>query len=105
MSPKNASVLAQFDRLIQELLSGSIQRGAFQTWEIEILLDIESCELSHPGSVLRQYQEAVQRQMETGASLPMKLSEYMASSRAELDSRKPVGGERSPSVMRKGNRR
>ena len=105
MSPKNASVLAQFNRLIQELLSGSIQRGAFQPWEIEILLDIESCELSRPGIALHQYQEAVRRQMETGASLPMKLSEYLASSMAESAQRKPVGDERPASVPRKRKRR
>jgi len=50
MSPQNASVLVQFNRLIEELLSGSIQRGGFQPWEIEILLDIESCDLTYRSS-------------------------------------------------------
>jgi hypothetical protein len=78
------TVLAQFNRLIQELLRGNINRNTFRPWEIDILLDIESCQIRDATrrETLRRYQRAVQRQMEKGASKPMRLSEYLESLRA-----------------------
>src|ERR1700726_5324428 len=77
--PDSDTVLAQFNRLIQELLRGNIHRNTFRPWEIELLLDIESCSLreAHKRDTLRRYQKAVQRHMEKGAPLPLKLSEYL----------------------------
>ena len=77
--PDSDAVLAQFNRLIQELLRGNMHRNTFRPWEIELLLDIEACSLreSNKRDILRRYQKAVQRQMEKGARLPMKLSEYL----------------------------
>jgi hypothetical protein len=77
--PDSETVLAQFNRLIQELLRGNMQRNTFRPWEIEILLDIESCNLREVNKrdTLRRYQKAVQRHMEKGARLPLKLSEYL----------------------------
>lgn len=74
-------VLARFNRLIQELLRGAMNRNTFRPWEIEILLDIENCRLKDAGKkeLLRRYQRAVQRAMERGAPTPMKLSEYLGS--------------------------
>jgi hypothetical protein len=78
------TVLAQFNRLIQELLRGNMNRNTFRPWEIDILLDIEACEIRDATrrETLRRYQRAVQRQMEKGASKPMRLSEYLESLRA-----------------------
>jgi len=78
------TVLAQFNRLIQELLRGNMNRNTFRPWEIDILLDIETCEIRDATrrETLRRYQRAVQRQMEKGADKPMKLSEYLESLRA-----------------------
>ena len=78
------TVLAQFNRLIQELLRGNMNRNTFRPWEIDILLDIETCEIREATrrETLRRYQRAVQRQMEKGAAKPMKLSEYLESLRA-----------------------
>jgi hypothetical protein len=79
--PDSDAVLAQFNRLMKELLSENFGRNTFRPWEIDILLNIESCDVG-PGSrgvVLRRYQKAVQRQMEKGARLPLKLSEYLES--------------------------
>ena len=72
-------LLNQFNKLIAELLKGSIGRNTFRPWEIEILLDIETCNLrdGNKKETLRRYQRSVQRQMEKGASSPMKLSEYL----------------------------
>ena len=73
------AMLAQFNRLIQELLRGSITRNTFRPWEIDILLDIESCPLKDGSKreLLRRYQKAVIRQMDKGADTPMKLSEFL----------------------------
>lgn len=75
-------VLAQFNRLIEDLLAGKMQRCKFQAWEIDILLDVVTCDLNRfrkADVILRQYQEAVQTQMAKGALLPMRLSEFLAS--------------------------
>jgi hypothetical protein len=82
------TVLAQFNRLIQELLRGSMNRNTFRPWEIDILLDIETCEIRDATrrETLRRYQRAVQRQMDKGADKPMKLSEYLESLRARRES-------------------
>src|SRR5450631_2021548 len=77
--PDSDAILAQFNRLIQELLRGNMQRNTFRPWEIEILLDIEGCSLRENAKrdTLKRYQKAVQRHMEKGARLPLKLSEYL----------------------------
>lgn len=83
--PDSETVLAQFNRLMQELLRGSMSRNTFRPWEIDILLDIETCDLKETNKreVLRRYQKAVQRHMERGARLPLKLSEYLDSQKAK----------------------
>jgi hypothetical protein len=93
--PDSETVLAQFNRLIQELLRGNIQRNTFRPWEIEILLDIESCNLREVNKrdTLRRYQKAVQRHMEKGARLPLKLSEYLEA----LKNKRAGGTERAAS--------
>ena len=77
-------VLARFNRLIQELLRGTMNRNTFRQWEIDILLDIEACNLRDAGKrdILRRYQKAVQRSMDRGAPSPMKLSEYLRTLKA-----------------------
>ena len=76
-------MLAQFNRLIQELLRGSLNRNTFRPWEIDILLDMETCEFqdNNKREMLKRYQRAVQRHMEKGARLPLKMSEYLESLR------------------------
>jgi hypothetical protein len=91
--------LAQFNRLIQELLRGNMHRNTFRPWEIELLLDIETCNLreSTKRETLRRYQRAVQRHMEKGARTPLKLSEYLESVKAKRGagvSAAPVGTAR-----------
>ena len=79
------AILAQFNRLIQEVLRGNMHRTTFRPWEVEILLDIESCGLRDAArrETLRRYQRAVQRQMEKGGGSPLKLSEYLESVKAK----------------------
>jgi hypothetical protein len=72
-------ILTRFNKLMQELLRGSMNRNTFQPWEIEILLDIEACGVRDGArrETLRRYQRAVQRSMEKGAPQPLKLSQYL----------------------------
>jgi len=81
--PDSETVLAQFNRLVNELLKGSVNRNTFRPWEIDVLLDIEMCNLrdSNKRETLRRYQKANQRHMEKGARLPLKLSEYLEAQR------------------------
>ncbi len=83
--PDSEAILAQFNRLMQELLRGNMSRNTFRPWEVELLLDIESCNLrdSTRRELLRRYQKAVQRHMEKGARLPLKMSEYLDSVKAK----------------------
>src|SRR4029077_17973293 len=83
--PDSDAVLAQFNRLIQELLRGNMHRNTFRPWEVELLLDIETCDLreSSKRETLRRYQRAVHRHMEKGARLPLKLSEYLEAVKAK----------------------
>ncbi len=77
-------LLNQFNKLINELLRGNVTRNTFQPWEIEILLDIEGCQLrdSAKRETLKRYQKAVQRDMEKGAARPMMISVYLANQRS-----------------------
>ena len=38
-------MLNRFNRLIGEVMRGVLGRNSFQTWEVEILLDLETCQL------------------------------------------------------------
>lgn len=82
--PDSDTVLAQFNRLIGELLRGNVTRNTFRPWEIDVLLDIEMCNLrdSNKRETLRRYQKANQRHMEKGARLPLKLSQYLEATKA-----------------------
>jgi len=71
--------LTQFNRLIQDLLKGNMNRNTFRPWEITLLLDIEACALAtgNRREVLRRYQKAVQRNYDRGETSLLRLSEYL----------------------------
>ena len=71
--------LNRFRRLIGELLRGETNRNCFAAWEVDLLLDFDSCELPPRRrlEILRQYQKAVERQMEIGPGPPIKLSHFL----------------------------
>jgi len=73
-------MLNRFKRLMGEIMRGELARNAFHPWEIDILLDLEECQLDRRRrtDTLRQYERAVERQMATGPGPPMKLSQYLA---------------------------
>jgi hypothetical protein len=72
-------MLNRFRRLIGEVIRRETARNAFQPWEIEILIDLDACQLESRRRVeiLRQYLRAVERQMEIGPGPPMKLSQFL----------------------------
>ena len=72
-------LLSRFQRLVRELIRGSISRTVFQAWELEILLDIEGQVLDPKRRpvVLRQYERAVVRQLDAGPGPPMKFSQFL----------------------------
>jgi hypothetical protein len=88
--------LNRFNRLMQELIRGNMNRNTFQPWEIEILLDIEACQVREPvkRETLRRYQKAVQRAMEKGAPKPLRLSEYLSGKKGSAT---PAAAEPDPS--------
>jgi len=72
-------MLGRFNRLMGDLARGVITRNHFAPWEIELLLDIQTCILEprRKSEIIRQYERAVRRQMESGPGPPMKLSEFL----------------------------
>lgn len=72
-------MLNRFRRLLTEIIRGTVVRNAFEPWEVEILLDLANCQLAPRRRLetLRQYEKAVEKQMETGPGPPMKLSHYL----------------------------
>ncbi len=77
-------VHAQFNRLMNELIKGAINRNTFQPWEIELMLDIQAADFgdSPQKEMLKRYQKAVQRSYDKGVKMPMKLSEYILALKA-----------------------
>ena len=73
-------MLNRFNRLIAELMRGTILRNFFQPWEIDLLLDLDNCPLDRRRrlEIMRQYQRAVERQLDTGPGPPLKLSAFLA---------------------------
>ena len=71
----NDDITAQFDQLLEELLRGTLQRSCFSEWEIQLLIDIASCETNGP--LLREYRVAILHQLRHGATKPMLLSQYL----------------------------
>jgi hypothetical protein len=74
-------MLNRFNQLMEDLLRGKARRNCFAPWEVELLLDIESCEVPAPRKriLLKRYQEAASRRIDSGEP-PLKLSEYLRGS-------------------------
>ena len=72
-------MLNRFRRLIAEIMRGATRRNTFLPWELEILLDVETCDFERRRrlEILRQYQRAVERQLQSGPGPPMKMSEFL----------------------------
>jgi hypothetical protein len=77
--PDRDAILAQFNLLMGELLAGDMRRSNFRPWEIDIFLDVKVCDLRGSAlyQVLREYQKAVQAELEKQAQLPLKFSDFL----------------------------
>lgn len=85
--PDSERILSRFNRLMHDLLRARPGRTCFERWEVELMLDLQACELprARRKEMLRRYQKAVERQLERGPGPPLKLSEFLAR-------REPKGG-------------
>ncbi len=71
--------LTSFSQLIQEFIGGAIRRHTFTSWELELLLDLQSCRIrkSSRSDVLRRYLKAVQQQFACDESRPLRLTHFL----------------------------
>lgn len=73
-------VLEQFNRLVRDLLEGTLQRNAFHRWEVDLMLDLEGCNMrdAKKKQALRRYHRALNKHFERGGGTPFSFSEYLA---------------------------
>jgi hypothetical protein len=71
------------NRLVQELLRGGPRRSIFSVWEMEFLLDMETCRIRKTSreNLLRRYQRAVQKSCAASGAIPT-LSAFVAVERS-----------------------
>ncbi len=94
-TPDTDALLMQFNKLMQDLLRGTMNRNTFRPWEIDLLLDIEHCNLrdGNRREILRRYQKAVQRNVDRGSSSLLRLSEYLERNRVRREKRAADAGQ------------
>jgi hypothetical protein len=71
--------LTSFGQLVQELIGGTVRRNTFSQWELELLLDLQTCTLRKTAraEMLRRYLRAVQQQFAAGTTSPLRLSDFI----------------------------
>ena len=96
--PAAPVTVADFNRLMDELLRTGLKRSVYRPWEIDILLEVEACPLAgqEKCTALGQYQNAVQAALEQGATRPMKFSEFLTAHEATPLRRTPSKSTRTP---------
>jgi len=72
--------LVHLDNLLADMAAGQFHRTTYQPWEIEVLLDIQACNVSEPDrkALLQRYQKAAHRWFDRGGRTLLLLSDYMA---------------------------
>ena len=72
----------RFNRLIHEMLHGCVRRNAFERWEVDLMVAFQEYDYDRATKrqLLRRYQKAVNRGLESGAPPPQP-SAYLASRR------------------------
>ncbi len=92
--PELESRLAVLDKLVSDLTTGQFRRTTFQPWEVDVLLDIQACNLgdSNKKELLRRYLRAAHRWFDRGGRTLLLLSDYQA----KRHRRTPVNGSYSP---------
>ena len=74
------SRLVQLDKLLADMIAGQFRRNTFQPWEVEVLLDIQACNVgeSNRKELLKRYQKAAHRWFDRGGRTLLLLSDYVA---------------------------
>jgi hypothetical protein len=69
-----------------------LARNTFCPWKVELILDFQQSPLPvrRRTEILRQYERAVARQMETGPGPPMKFSEFLDGRQRSRQGLKPA---------------
>ncbi len=72
-------IQGRFNRLMQDVRRGDWRRTEFESWEVELILDIQACahEIATRRDLLKRYTKAVERQLSRRREMPMKLSSYV----------------------------
>jgi len=88
------SRLGYLDGLVTDLIVGQFRRTTFQVWEVELLLDIQACNLGdlNKREVLKRYRKAAHRWFDRGGRTLLLLSEYLAKRHRGT----PVNGSYAP---------
>lgn len=73
------SELTSINQLVHEIIGGTVRRHTFTQWELELLLDLQTCGLRRGArsEMLRRYVRAVQQHFSTGAMDPLRLSAFL----------------------------
>lgn len=73
------SNLNAFNQLVQEMIGGAVGRHTFSQWELDLLLDLQSCQIrkSARPNILRHYLKAVHQGFADGASAPLRFSSFI----------------------------
>jgi hypothetical protein len=71
--------LTSFSQFVQEVIGGAVRRHTFTEWELELLLDLETCTIrkSARADLLRRYLKAVHREFVEGAASPLRFSSFL----------------------------
>ena len=85
------SILIRFNRLIRSIISNKRSATVYQTWEIQLLADINECIKLGRATEKRfdDYVKTARRRIEETGRPPMLLSVYLQSRASKRNSRTP----------------
>ncbi len=73
------SELTSLNQFVHEIISGTVRRNTFTQWELELLLDLQTCRVrkSSRPDILKRYVRAVQHHHSQGAPTSLRLSQFL----------------------------
>lgn len=76
---KQQTEMTALHQLVQDIIGGSMRRNTFSQWELELLLDLQTCGIrkGSRSETLRRYLRAVQQHYAQGARGPLRLSTFL----------------------------
>jgi hypothetical protein len=71
--------LTAFSQFVQDVIGGAVRRHTFSEWELELLLDLQTCAIrkSARADLLRRYLKAVHQDFAAGALAPLRFSSFL----------------------------